>query len=322
MSVDVSVIIVNFNTKGLLYECLTSVFADTPPFAFEVLVIDNGSTDGSVDMIRLDFPRVRLIVNRINEGFARPNNVGMRQSVGSYVFLLNTDTIMKPGALATLKFFLDAHPEAGACGPMLMNPDGSVQLSVKGFPDLWTHACDMFLLDRLFAGLSFFGRGEMSYFSYDTTQEVDHVMAAAFLVRRGVLEKTGMFDERFSIYYNDMDWCYRMKQDGWRIYYVSGAHVIHYHGRTVAQINRELRYVQEMYNNVMLFYQKHYGSGSVKLYRILLACGFVPRTMGWALARILRPSERSRHMLAFSLRSLWIGVRFWSPLPEITVIQD
>lgn len=319
---DVSVIIVNFNTKDLLHECLTSVFADTPPIAFEVLVIDNGSTDGSVEMVRLDFPRVRLIVNQSNEGFAKPSNVGMRQSVGSYVFLLNSDTIVKPGALATLKFFLDAHPEAGACGPMLMNPDGSVQHSVKGFPGLWTHACDMLLLDRLFPGSRFFGRGEMSYFSYNTTQEVDHVMAAAFLVRRGVLERTGMFDERFSIYYNDMDWCYRMKQDGWRIYYVSGAHIIHYHGRTVAQINRDLRYFQEMHNNVMLFYQKHYGRWSVMFYKILLACGFVPRTIGWAVARFLWPSERSRHMLAFSLRSLWIGVRFWSPLPETAVIQE
>jgi GT2 family glycosyltransferase len=317
---DVSVIIVNWNTRVLLKECLTSVYTDPPAFALEVIVIDNGSEDGSVEMVRVDFPQVMLIINSTNEGFARPNNVGMNTSTGRCVLLLNSDTVVHPGAIAELKVFLDTHADVGACGPMLLNPDGTVQHSVKGFPSIWTHACDMLFLDRLFPHSRLFGRGEMAYFPYEQTQEVDHLMAAAFLVRREVIDQVGLLDERFSIYYNDMDWCYRMRGHGWKIYYVHSARVTHYLGQTIAQVNKEFRYFRELHENVMLFYQKHYGRWAVTFYKLLLAIGFSFRTVVWYAVRCVKPTEKSRHMAMFSGKTLQIGLGFWKPL-KITANQ-
>ncbi len=309
----VSVIIVNLNTRLLLKECLASVYGQGFP-DIEVLVVDNGSSDGSADMVQTEFPGVRLVRNQRNEGFARPNNVAMRMAKGKYVLLLNSDAALKPGAITTLASFLDDHPHAGACGPRLVFPDGHLQRSVKGFPTLWTHFCDMTLLDRVFPRTHLFGRGEQAGFDYQRTQEVDHVMAAAFLVRRAVLTSAGFLDERFSIYYNDMDWCFRMKAAGWKIYYVHNAEVVHHLGQTVNTLNRSLDYLDEMYENTMLFYQKHYGPKAVVIYKLLLALGFLPRTVWWGIRRMVDSSGRAVHMSAFSWRSLKLGVRFLQPL--------
>jgi N-acetylglucosaminyl-diphospho-decaprenol L-rhamnosyltransferase len=314
--VAVSVIIVNWNTEALLRECLDSVYADLPSFALEVIVIDNGSEDGSVGMVRTHFPQVQIILNQSNEGFARPNNVGMNASTGNYIFLLNSDTVVRSGAIAGLKFFLDKHPQVGACGPMLLNPDGTVQRSVKGVPSLWTHACDMLFLDRLFPHTHFFGGGEMAYFSYEQTQEVDHLMAAALLVRRDVVRQIGMFDERFSIYYNDMDLCCRIKHAGWKLMYVHTAQIVHHHGKTIARLNKDFGYHREMRNNIMLFYQKHYGRWSVVVYKLLLFIGFMLRSTGWGVARLVRPTERTVLMSRFSWKTLAMSMEFWTPVPE------
>lgn len=314
---DVSVIIVNWNTKDLLKACLASVFADVAGREVEVLVIDNGSSDGSAEMVEREFPRVKLQCNQMNEGFAKPNNDGMRVAGGTYILLLNSDTVVRSGAVAALVSFMDRHPDAGACGPRLVNPDGSTQRSVKGFPTLWTHLCDMLFLDKAFPRSRLLGRGEMAYFSYDSVEEVDHVMAAAFLVRRGVLEGVGLFDEHFTIYYNDMDWCYRIRKRGWKIWYVPTAAIVHYRGQTVNKLNRDFACVEEMYNNVMLYYLKHHGRWSVVVYRLLLALGFVVRSAGWNLYTLVNPSERIAHMARFSLRALRIGLAFWK-LPEIS----
>lgn len=312
---DISVIIVNYNTRDLLESCLTSVFRETTSVSLEVLVIDNGSGDGSVEMVRSQFPRARLTVNESNQWFVRPNNEGIRMSTGKRVLLLNSDTEVCPGALAELARFLDAHTDAGACGPLLLNTDGSVQKSVKGFPTLWTHICDMFFLDRLFPRSRLFARGEMGWFSYNSTAEVDHVMAAAFLVRREVLESVGLMDERFLLYHNDMDWCYRMVMSGWKIYFVPTARVVHHLGRTMDIVNRDLSRLHEQWNNVMLYYQKHHGRGSVAAFKLLLAAGFAFRAGAWMLVRLMRPSERAHLMSRFSARTFLLGLSFWKPLP-------
>ena len=314
--IDISIIIVNLNTRELLRACLSSVLAEGSPLQYEVIIIDNGSTDGSTDMVRQEFPAARLVVNEVNEGFARPNNVGMHMATGRYLFLLNSDAALRPGSLSKLSRFLDSHPSVGACGPCLVYPDGRQQRSVKGFPSLWTHFCDMFLLDKVFSRSVLFGKGEMGYFSYERTQEVDHVMAAAFLVRREVLSTAGAFDERFSIYYNDMDWCYRIKAHGWKVYYVHDAVVTHHGGITVAAVNRDFSYFHELYDNVMLFYQKRYGRPGVVAYRLLLAAGFLIRSMAWTARWLVQRTEHARMMMTFSWKSLATGARFWAPLPQ------
>jgi GT2 family glycosyltransferase len=315
LTTEVSVIIVNLNTKQLLEECLDSVYGEGSQ-SLEVIVIDNGSTDGSVEMVHARFPGVRVVKNEQNQGFAKPNNLGMRMATGRYLFLLNSDTIVRHGAIRTLSSFLDAHLEIAACGPKLVYPDGRLQKSVKGFPTLWTHLCDMLFLDKIFPRTRLFGRGELAYFDYERTQEVDHVMAAAFLIRREVVAETEGFDERFSIYYNDMDWCYRINKKGWKICYVHNAIVVHYLGKTVERLNRDFSHFEELYNNVMLFYQKHYGRGSVMIYKLILCIGFTIRVVGWTSFWLVRRTDRSRIMTQFSWKTLALGIQFWIPLPS------
>lgn len=310
---DISVIIVNLNTCSLLDACLASLRAGAGGLHTEVIVIDNGSTDGSAAMVRERYPLVTLLCNDRNRGFAAPNNQGLRIARGRTLLLLNSDTVVRPGAFERLLAFLDAHPGAGGCGPRLVYPDGRLQRSAKGFPDLWTHFCDMASLDRLVPRSRLFGRGEMSWFDYDRPAAVDHLMAAAFLVRREVYERIGGLDERFAIYYNDMDWCYRMVKAGWRVWYVPDAVVEHHLGKTVGAINRDFRFFAMLYNNVMYFYQKHYGRWSVIAYRLLLAAGFTVRAAAWTCVAFVRPSEHARHMREFAWRSLFFGLTFWRP---------
>lgn len=308
---ECSVIIVNYNTCGLLRACLASVAADTDAPSSEVLVVDNGSTDGSVLMVETEFPHVRLLRNRENEGFARPNNAAMKAARGAWFFLLNSDAEVRPGALRALLDALRLDPGAAAAGPRLEYPDGRHQPSAKGFPSLWTHVCDMLLLDRLAPRSRLFAAGEAGGFDYDRPGTADHLMAAAFLIRRDAAERIGLLDERFRIYYNDMDWCYRAVRAGWRILYVPRAVVAHHLGQTVNAMNRDFAWFEELHNNTLLFYRKHYGAWTVPVYKLLLALGFVPRAAVWGLLRALRGTDRSRLMWRYSVRTLLYGLRFW-----------
>jgi N-acetylglucosaminyl-diphospho-decaprenol L-rhamnosyltransferase len=316
MTPDVSVIIVNFNTRELLEACLESLYRESGSVAMEVFVVDNGSSDGSAEMIRRRFPETRLVLNTTNEGFARPNNAAIRRSAGRYLFLLNSDTVVLPGAIGALVAFLDGHPGAGACGPRLRYPDGRQQHSVRGFPTIFTHFCDMLFLDRLFPRSRFVGRGEMRYFNYDLTQEVDHITAAAFLVRRKVVDRVGDLDEHFAIYYNDMDWCFRIKHAGWSIWYVREACIVHHLGSTVDKVNRNFALFDVMYDNVMLFYQKHYGRGTVAAYKVLMIAGFSVRAVAWTLIAAVRHDRSTGHMRTFCWKTLGLALPFWTPLGE------
>lgn len=310
---EISVIIVNLNTCGLLDACLASLERERASVSLQVIVIDNGSSDGSVAMMQEKYPATVLLRNARNEGFARPNNEGLRVATGRHLLLLNSDTVVRAGALRALIHDLEAHPEAGACGPRLVYPDGRLQLSAKGFPTLWTHFCDMAGLDRMFPNSRLFGHGEMRYFDYEHDGTADHLMAAAFLVRRETYEAVGELDERFAIYYNDMDWCYRMVRAGWVIRYVPGAVVEHHLGRTVGAVNKRFTLFTMLYNNVMFFYQKHYGRWTIVVYRLLLAAGFLVRSALWTVRAWVRPTEENLHMRAFAFRSLAFGLTFWRP---------
>jgi GT2 family glycosyltransferase len=311
--IRVSVIVVSLNTCDLLRACLRSVFEAGGKVSFEVIVIDNGSVDGSADMVRREFPRVRLVVNERNEGFARPNNTGMRMAAGEFFFLVNSDAELRPGTTDALVDFLEATPQAGSCGPRLLYPDGRHQPSVKGFPTICTHAWDMLFLDRLFPQSRVFGKGEMAWFDYDRAARVDHVMAAALMVRRTTVDDVGMLDEDFAIYYNDMDWCYRMNRRGWETWYVPDATVVHHLGKTVGVVNRDFRYFETLHHNVTLFYQKHYGRLSVVVYRLLTAAGFSVRAVYWSVVSLWRSDEAARHMRRFAWLTLRWGLTFWRP---------
>ncbi|MGB2957293.1 MAG: glycosyltransferase family 2 protein [Bacteroidota bacterium] len=311
---EVSVIIVNWNTEDLLAACLESVYAERESVELEVIVVDNGSSDGSVGMVRDRFPDVRLRQNATNEKFAKPSNDGMRMATGSYFLLLNSDVEVTKGTIQALKTYMDHHPETGVGGPMLLYPDGRLQRSVSANHTLWTHVCDMLLLDKVFPKSRFFAGGVMATYPYDenATQEVETIMGAAFMVRRDVTEQTGMFDENLSIYYNEQDWFRRIRSNGWNIAYIHDARVVHHHGVTTKLANVNLELVEEMYENVSWYYYKHYGRLGAIFYRLMLTVGFLPRTIGWALSSAIHPTDRSRSMLAFSLKTLSIAAVFWT----------
>lgn len=308
-AIVVSVIIVNYNTRELLREALQSVCAST--LSKEIIVVDNGSTDGSIEMVRGAYPVVHLICNKTNERFAKPNNVAMSRARGQFFLLLNSDAALRPGALEKLVRYLDEHTDVAIIGPQLLNADGSVQPSCKGFVSLWTHLCDMFGFDRIFHSIRLFTKHEMTYFDHRMELEVDHIMAAAILVRAESVAQVGMFDEELSIYYNDLDWSLRMRNAGWKIVFHPQAQVIHHQGKTASMMNTKFEIFDEVYRNVFHYYRKHFGMGAVVVYKFIMIIGFLLRALYWSIRSIMDSSEQARYMCRFSWKSLSVALPFW-----------
>lgn len=231
--IDLSIIVVNWNVCDLLRRCLASIFAAELP-RLEVIVVDNASTDGSLDMLRAEFQRVTLIANADNRGFPAANNQGLVAARGRLAMTLNPDTEMVGDALARMIAYLDAHPDVGALGPQLLNPDGSVQSSRRRFPTLATALFESTWLQGV-APRSILRRYSMDDTPADVTHEVDWITGACLVVRREILESVGGLDEGFFMYSEELDWCRRIKQAGWKIVYLSEAKVIHHAGRSSEQ---------------------------------------------------------------------------------------
>jgi len=255
-----SIVIVNFNPEKLLEECLNSIYPGTKGISYEICVVDNNSKDESTKMVRENFPDVRLLENGRNEGFAKANNKGIRGSRGKYVLCLNNDTVVLPGALGTLTDFMDHHPDAGACGPKVLNRDGTIQHQCKrGFPTPMSAAYYFMRLHKLFPKSKRFGHYLMTYVNCDEINEVDAVSGACIMVRRQVVDQLGLMDEDYKMYGEDVDWCYRIKKAGWKIYYVPQAKIVHYGGQTSSRI-RPYRNIWEFHRSMAVFYKKHYSA--------------------------------------------------------------
>ncbi|HEV2147373.1 MAG TPA: glycosyltransferase family 2 protein [Longimicrobiaceae bacterium] len=283
---DLSVVVVNRNTRELLEACLGSMWASPETVGVEVIVVDNGSTDGSVERVRERFPEVRLITNDENTGYAFPNNQGLAVSRGRYVLLLNSDTEVRPRALSRLVEFMDAHPEAGACGPLLRFPDGRLQRSCYSTPSPRTFLSTILTLDRRFPRSRAFGNTHTG-FAHDRTTEVETMLGAAFLVRRDVIEQVGVLDERLRIHYNDFDWCLRIRRAGWKIYFVHDAEVVHHLQATTRAENRHLELQPELVRNLFDYFRKHYGEAGVRWVRLGMLVGWGGRwLMFGALGRL------------------------------------
>jgi hypothetical protein len=263
-----SIIIVNWNTLALLRDCLSSLAASELHDRCEIIVVDNGSHDGSPDMVRRAFGRVRLLANRDNLGFARANNQGIAASQGRYVLLLNSDTRMPAGTLAALLAFMEQHPEAGVCSPRLQHPDGQPQVFAFG-----ADPTPGYLLRRGLWRLLL--RRGLHDWATPHTLTVDWVSGACMLVRRAAIEQAGMLDEAIFMYFEDNDWCLRIRRQGWRVYYYPRVAVIHLGGQSLAH-NPAAR--AAYYTSLRYFYAKHYGwqarlwlAGALWLYRVLAA---------------------------------------------------
>ncbi len=233
---DLSIVIVNWNVEKLLQATLTSVYKNPPrKHSFEVIVIDNASADNSVQMAEEEFPQACLIKSTKNLGFGAGNNLGIKIAQGNIILCLNPDTEVPPG---TLDFIVEKFTEdkkLGALGVKLLNPDGTLQSSCKSFPDLDTILWNALALDTAFPKSRIFGKYNMSWFEHNTETEVDQPMGAALAVRRKTIDEIGMFDEQYFMYFEEVDWCYRIKQAGWKIKFFPQATITHHWAQSTKQ---------------------------------------------------------------------------------------
>ncbi len=253
------IIIVNWNTCALLRNCLAALrLAENP--AWRTWVVDNASTDDSVAMVRAEFPEVQVQVNTVNVGFARANNQALQATSSEYALLLNSDTCAEPEALHTLLAFMDTHPQAGAVSPQLRRPDGTPQpFAFGGDPRL------SYLLRRAAMRLLF--RRYLHNWDNPRTQAVDWVSGACLLVRRAAYAHVGGLDEAFFMYFEDADWCLRLRQAGWQVYYHPAAHILHIGGQS---LKRNPRAQQAYAASLRYFYRKHYSPVAQSLLNVLL----------------------------------------------------
>lgn len=254
---DLSILIVNYNTRELTLDALRSVYRSQTNYTFEVILIDNHSTDGSLEAIKEEFPQVKIIENQENVGFAKANNQGIRRAAGRYILLLNSDTIIQPDTLEIMLRFMDQHPNIGASGCKVVLPDGSLDKACRrGFPTPSASFYYAFGLAKLFPHVPKFNQYQLSYLDPDDDYPVDCLVGAFMLVRREVIDHVGMLDEDFFMYGEDVDWCYRIKKAGWEIYYYPKTSIIHYKGAGKKRKSRKVVY--EFHRAMILFHRKHY----------------------------------------------------------------
>lgn len=253
--IPLSVVIVNYNTGGLVRKCLAALWPQLPPAA-EVFVVDNASTDGSTEGLEAAFPRLRLIRNAGNDGYARANNRALRLASGGYALLLNPDVTLEPGALAAAVAYMDAQPGVGILGPRILRPDGRLDPPARrSFKTPGTYIYKMLGLSRLFPRHRRFGRYYLSYLDETATTDVDSVVGAFLLIRREVIERVGLLDERFFMYCEDEDWCWRAKQAGWRVVYYPAAVVHHRRGSSTAK--HPFRMAFHLHRSYFLYHRKN-----------------------------------------------------------------
>jgi N-acetylglucosaminyl-diphospho-decaprenol L-rhamnosyltransferase len=284
---EVSIVVVSWNTKELLARCLASLEVERPAAALEVIVVDNGSADGSQEMVAADFPQVNLIANPANRGFAAANNQGIAAAAGHYVFLLNSDTEVLPGSLRALVDFADDHPRAAIVGPQLLNFDGSLQPSGGRFPTPLSTLAELLGVSRLI-GRPRYGTER----DYSLPAVVDEVSGAAMLVRPTVLRELGGLDEGFSWGYEDVDLCRRATAAGWSVNYVPAARVKHEWGasRRLAPASTVLKAIEGRRH----YFRKHHGRAAAALVMVATLKSHLLRTLLFAAGGVRDPRLRAR----------------------------
>jgi GT2 family glycosyltransferase len=278
--VDLSVVIVSWNVRDLLQACLESLRPAWERTWAEVIVVDNASTDGTLDLVRDHYPAVRLIANAANRGFGAANNQGMAAAGGRYFLLLNPDTVVLPGALEILAGFLDAHPRVGLVAPRLLNPDGSLQRNAFHFPGLMQVALDLFPLHPRLTESRLNGRYRREPRAKGPFA-IDHPLGAAMMVRREVWEETGGFDEDYFMYAEEVDWCRRIHHAGWTIWQVPAAEIVHCGGQSTRQMPDSM--FIELWRARYRFFRRYHGPVYQAVVRLLVRLGMLWRT--WKVSR-------------------------------------
>lgn len=280
---DFSVVIVCLNNRGYLSTCLHSLFESQIQSRFEVIVVDNGSTDGSQDLLKEEFPQVEVIQNEENMGLSKASNQGIVASSGRYVLLLNDDTLVDGPSLDALVAFLDATPDAGAAGGRLLNPDGSFQAADSRFPSLWE---EFLITTRLGAWIwpNYPDRGYSK-----EIKVVEWIGSACLFLRRAALIEVGLLDESYFIYGDEADLQFRLKRAGWNVYYLPEVITVHYGGRSLDRWRRR----KMVYRGKLLFFRKNYGLMRTFLLRALYALLSIGKIFLW-ISFLLSPQKHAQ----------------------------
>ena len=267
-----SIIIVNYNAGRLLKQCIESIYQESTIIPFDVWVVDNNSVDASISIVRQHFPQVNLIENKENMGFAVANNQAINKCKGRYVLLLNPDTLILKKALEKIVKFMDEHAQIGICGCKVLNKDGTLQLACRRkFPTPSVAFFRMIGLSRLFPNSKLMAKYNLTYLNSHEPHEVDAVSGAFLMIRKTVIEDIGTLDERFFMYGEELDWCLRTKNAGWKVMYYPDAEIVHYKGECSKFNHRRAAF--EFYRSMYLFHKKHFAANYNPFINIIIYTG-------------------------------------------------
>lgn len=306
---DLSIIIVNWNVCQLLRRCLAAIETNRSGLSLEVIVVDNASSDSSVQMVEQEFPRVHIIASQENLGYTGGNNFGAKEARGRYLLILNPDTEIVGNALEQMVAYLDSHPTVGAVGPQLLYPDGSVQSSRRRFPQLST----VFFQDapfswRWFPDNRFAQMHRVADRPDDDIQPVDWLVGAALMIRHETWQEVGLFDEQFFMYSDEVDWCHRCRDAGWEIHYLPLAQVVHHHKGSAGQVTTATQV--RFHRSRILYFRKYFGEGWANVIRLFFLVNYA-----WLLAEemarwaIGRRHEARRQKISGYWHALRSGLR-------------
>ncbi len=283
----VSVVIVNWKTPALLARCLDSIKLEPRFGDFEVWVVDNDSGDESVEMLKTRYPQVKLIENKDNLGFSKACNQAIPESHGEFVLLLNPDTEVKDGAIGKLAQYLEEHPECGAVGPKVLNTDGTLQLACRrSFPSVKAAFFRVTYLSRLFPKSKTLSEYNLTFQDPDKTVEVDALSGSCMMVRRQAIDKIGLLDEDIFMFGEDIDWCWRIKQAGWSVFYLPSAVIYHVHGASSRL--RPVGATINLHKGMEVFYRKHLAPNHSPIFNAFVYAAIWARALLFILVNVVR----------------------------------
>jgi GT2 family glycosyltransferase len=317
--VDVSIIIVAWNVRKFVRDCLKSVYEHTKGIDFEIIYVDNASEDGSVEMVKEQFQAVRIIENDENMGFIKANNQGIKISRGRYVLLLNSDTILLNNAIAETIKFADANPKAAVVGCKVLNPNQTLQRTCFMYPSLLNTFLGATYLYKIFPGSKFFGREHMTWCDFDEPMEVETVCGCYSLVRKEAIDQVGLMDERYFVYGDDPDWCYRFKKKGWKIMFSPEGRIIHYGGQTTSQKARAFRLQLE--GSKLIFMKLHRSRAAFPFACLLVGMFFFLRAPYWLTFGLLK-ARQGKKPIEQAVTYLIGAWRCWTNWKKLLMNKD
>ena len=308
---DISFIIVNWNAIKYLSQCIASIVENSQSFSYEIIVVDNASSDGSPDIIKNQFPDIKVICNGSNLGFAKANNIGIRQSQGDFLCLVNSDVVVLKDSVDKLLAYIKSQPTIGMVGPQIIGIKGEIQRSCMEHPTLSNMFARAIAFNSVFPKSKLLGNYLMTDWEHDSLRRVDIINGCFWLIRKKALDKVGLLDEQFFMYGEDMDWCKRFWNNHWEISFYPDVKVIHYGGASSA--NAPVRFYIEMHKANLKYWEKHHGAFSLYIFRCILLLHQFIRLFGYLIRVISSPSKFSKDKV--KIHRSFISILFLLNIP-------